>query len=161
MFTYTRQEIVVGIFVLVGLLALAYLSVAIGGLRLLPDETYVVHARFASVGELKVGAPIKIAGVRVGKVESIRLQNYVAEVELQMERDVALPVDTIASVRTAGLLGASYISLSPGGSAKNLADHGVITQTEPAIDLMQLIKNYAFTPKKSEGNGGASALPPF
>jgi phospholipid/cholesterol/gamma-HCH transport system substrate-binding protein len=151
MLTYTKQEIVVGLFVLLGLSALIYLSVSIGGLHLVPRRTYPVRARFASVGELKVDAPVSIAGVRVGRVKSIQLKDYVAAVELEIDQSVALPEDTIASIRTAGLLGSSYVSLSPGSSAKKLVGNGEIAETEPAIDLMQLIVKYAFAPKKNEG----------
>ncbi len=159
MFAYTKQEIAVGLFVLLGLAVLIYLSVAISGLRLLSQKTYDVHARFATVGELKVDAPVRIAGVRIGKVKAIRLEDYVAAVDLEIERSVALPDDSIASIRTAGLLGASYVSLSPGSSGKNLPPNGQIAQTEPAIDLMQLIMKYAFSPKKSEGDKTPPGLP--
>lgn len=159
MFTYTKQEIVVGLFVLLGLGALAYLSIAIGGLHIVPQKTYLVEARFSSVGELKVDAPVKIAGVRVGRVQAIHLRDYVAVVQLQMEHTVLIPEDTIASIRSAGLLGASYVSLSPGGSSKNVPPNGRIAQTEPAIDLLQLIAKYAFAPKDNENNKSPPGLP--
>ncbi len=150
--SYTKTEITVGAFVLLGAAALGYLSISIGGLRIMSRPTLHVSARFASVGPLKVGAPVEIAGVPVGQVTAIGLSDYLAEVHLSVHRDVPLPADTIASIRTAGLLGDAYVSLSPGGSDKDLHDGGRIRQTEPSIDLLEIISKYAF-------GGGSSAAP--
>jgi sugar/nucleoside kinase (ribokinase family) len=115
MFDHTRAEMVTGVFVLVGLLGLGYLSISIGGVRILPRDEYRISARFSNVGDLKVRAPVKIAGVTIGRVQSIHLANYYAEAELAVARNVILPKDTIASIATAGLLGDAYVALSPGG----------------------------------------------
>jgi phospholipid/cholesterol/gamma-HCH transport system substrate-binding protein len=141
---YTRMEIVTGIFVVLGLGALGYLSISVGGLRVGPRDTYRVSARFANVGDLKARAPVKIAGVNVGRVESIRLSDYYGEVELAIGRNIALPKDTIASIATSGLLGESYVGLSPGGAEANLSDGGRITHTEPAINISDIIGRTAF-----------------
>lgn len=162
---HTRTELAVGAFVIVGLAGLAYLSVSIGGLELLPQDRIAVKARFASVGDLKAGAAVKIAGVKVGSVGRIQLESYAAEAELLVRSDVALPEDTIASIRTEGLLGESYVLLRPGGSEEDLADGGRIGQTEPAIDLIDLLVKYALESGESSGDseaGGGDALPdPF
>src|SRR4029079_15180133 len=129
---------------MVGLIALAYLSVSIGGLKLLPRDDYQVLARFSNVGDLKLRAPVKIAGVTVGRVESVRLADYFAEVELSVDRKVQLPKDTIASIATAGLLGESHVSLSPGAADATLAPGERITHTEPAINVADLLSRYAF-----------------
>lgn len=141
--SHSRTEIVVGIFVIAGIAALGYLSISVAGLDLFPEDATVVHARFASVGELKTGAAVKMAGVRVGEVRTIRLERYAAETDLAVRTEVELPADTIASIRTAGLLGESYVLLRPGGSERNLESGDRIGQTEPAIDLIDLVVKYA------------------
>jgi phospholipid/cholesterol/gamma-HCH transport system substrate-binding protein len=153
MLDYTKTEIVAGVFVVGGLLALAYLSISIGGLKIMPAHTYDISARFSNIGDLKVRAPIKLAGVTVGQVRKIGLANYYAEVEMAVDRTLVLPEDTIASISTAGLLGESYVSLSPGAADRNLPPAGRITHTEPAVNVVDLISKYAFG---SAGSGGAS-----
>ncbi len=145
--THTRTEIAVGAFVLAGAAVLAYLSLSIGGLHPLQAKRYVLHARFASVGPLKVGAAVRVAGVAIGEVQRISLVNYVAVVDLAVEERVKLPADTIASIRSEGLLGAAFVALSPGGDSRELADGGRIAQTEPAIDLIDLLVKYGLKGK--------------
>ena len=140
---YRKSEIIAGAFVIVGVGALAYLSVSIAGLSLIGGDTITVSARFASVGALKVDAPVKIAGVTIGRVRAIRLEDYVAQTALEIRRDVPLPADTIASIRTEGLLGESYVLLRPGASEQDLQPGARISQTEPAIDLIDLVVKYA------------------
>lgn len=156
----TKTEIVVGAFVMLGIAALGYLSISIGGLQLVAPDRYVLKARFASVGDLKEGAPIRLAGVKVGQVTSIRLDNYAAEAELSVGRALVLPKDTVASIRTEGLLGNTYVSLTPGGSLENLRDGAKVSHTEPAIDLSDLLARYAFgqrsAPAESSPSSGAN-----
>lgn len=140
----TRTEIAVGAFVMLGIAALAYLSISIGGLALLGRDHYTVKARFSSVGDLKVGAPIRIAGVKVGQVERVALKDYLAEADLAVGKELVLPKDTVASIRSEGLLGDTYVSLSPGGSLENLKPGALVAQTEPAMDLSDLLARYAF-----------------
>jgi phospholipid/cholesterol/gamma-HCH transport system substrate-binding protein len=153
-FDYTKTEITAGAFLLLGLLALGYLSVSIGGLNLLPAKSYHVQARFSNVGGLKSDAPVKLAGVTVGKVTSIRLADYFAEADLAIEQAVVLPRDTVASISTAGLLGDAFVSLSPGADERNLAAGGRIARTEPAINVADLLGRYAFG--GSSATGGTS-----
>ncbi len=141
---YTRTEVAVGLFVSLGVVALAYLSITLGGLRLGSRDAYIITARFSSVGGLLVGDPVKLAGVRVGRVEAIRLEDYVAVAELQVERAVSLPEDTMASIQSSGLLGDSYVSLSPGAAEADLQPGGQIRRTEPAWNLTELLSKYAF-----------------
>jgi len=154
-FDYTKTEIVAGAFVLIGLAVLGYLSISIGGFKLLPKDSYRVSARFANVGDLKVRAPVKVAGVTVGRVTSIRLNDFFGQTELAIERGVRLPADSIASITTAGLLKNAFISLSPGGAEQDLADGGRITQTEPALNVADLLGRYAFG--ASTGQGSSSS----
>jgi phospholipid/cholesterol/gamma-HCH transport system substrate-binding protein len=160
----TKTEVLVGAFVMLGIAALGYLSISIGGLELVAPDRYVLKAPFASVGDLKQGAPIRLAGVKVGQVDSVRLKDYLAEAQLSIDRSVVLPKDTVASIRTEGLLGNTYVALTPGGSLENLRDGALISQTEPAIDLSDLLARYAFGAREnptgqapSAGGAGAGA----
>jgi phospholipid/cholesterol/gamma-HCH transport system substrate-binding protein len=162
--THTRLELSVGLFVIAGLLALAYLSLTLGGLQPARGH-YRVFARFSSVGDLKEGDPVKIAGVGVGEVSRIRLVDFMAEAELSLAPEVKLPLDTIAAIQSAGLLGDSYVSLSPGASEQDLAANARIARTQPAISLTELIAKYAFGSsgtqagnKPTNGAAGGAAL---
>jgi phospholipid/cholesterol/gamma-HCH transport system substrate-binding protein len=144
LFDYTRTELAAGLFVILGLAVLGYLSISIGGLRLLPRDAYHVRARFSNVGDLKAHAPVKIAGVTIGRVESVHLAEFVGEVALGINRTVRLPKDTIASITTAGLLGDAYVSLSPGGADADLKEGELISQTEPALNMADIVGRAAF-----------------
>jgi phospholipid/cholesterol/gamma-HCH transport system substrate-binding protein len=141
--THTKLETSVGLFVMVGASALAYLSFTLGGLEV-ADPRYDLHARFSSVGDLKRGDAVKLAGVHIGEVSEIGLVDYTASVRLSVSRSIAVPKDSIASVQTAGLLGDAYVSLSAGASADNLPEGGSIGRTEPAISISELLAKYAF-----------------
>lgn len=141
---YSRYEVSVGAFVLVGIVAVLYLSISLGGASLFDDQRYNVNARFSSVAGLKVGDPVKVAGVNVGEVHQIALQNYQANAVLRIDQSVKLPTDTIAAIQSSGLLGDAYVSLSPGADDADIADGGKITRTEPAVSLTDLIAKYAF-----------------
>lgn len=138
-------EIVVGIFMLVGILCLGYLSVKLGKMELLGNDVYRLNAEFATVSGLKEGATIELAGVIVGRVSRIMLDPKdpnQARVVLKITKGVPLSDDVIASVRTRGIIGDKYIKLQPGGSEKYLADGGRIRSTESAIDFEELISQY-------------------
>ena len=139
-------ELGVGIFVLIGLMCVGYLTIRLGKVQLLDDEHYYLNARFQSVTGLKVGASVEIAGVPVGEVDSISLdhEEQVARVRLKIRKDVTLSDDVIASVKTSGLIGDKYIKLSPGGSDETLKPGDTITETESALDIEELISKYAF-----------------
>ncbi len=154
---YSRNELAVGVFVIAGVAAIGYLSASIGGVEFFPGPKTRVIARFASVGDLKDGASVRLAGVQVGEVETIRLVDYAADVSLALDPTVPIPADTIASIRTSGLLGESFVLLRPGGSEKNLKTGDRVAQTEPAIDLIDLIVKYALESGDDEGKAdGAS-----
>jgi len=137
-------ELTAGVFVLGGILCLLYLSVALGGMQLGSGQGYRVSARFSDVGGLRPGASVVIAGVRVGTVSDVRLDDYAARVEMKIRSGVDLPQDSIASVRTEGLIGQKYVSVSPGAAPEKIEPGGKIRQTEPAINLRSLISKYAF-----------------
>jgi phospholipid/cholesterol/gamma-HCH transport system substrate-binding protein len=136
----------VGIFVLIGLVCVGYLTIRLGKMEVFEDEHYYLSARFQSVSGLKAGANIEIAGVPVGKVNSIALdlKEHVALVQLMLKKDVVLTDDVIASVKTAGLIGDKYIKLSPGGSGEILKPGDTILETESALDIEEIISKYAF-----------------
>lgn len=142
----TSLELGVGIFVMIGILCVGYLTVRLGKMELLGDEHYNLNARFISVAGLKKGAQVVIAGVQVGQVTKISLdpEEQVAIVRMKIMKNVVLTDDVIASVKTSGLIGDKYIKLSPGGSDEILKDGELITETESALDIEELISKYAF-----------------
>jgi phospholipid/cholesterol/gamma-HCH transport system substrate-binding protein len=136
----------VGIFVLIGLICVGYLTIQLGQMRLLGDDHYYLYARFQSVSGLTEGARVEIAGVEVGQVASISLDpvELVARVKLKIQNDVQLSDDVIASIKTMGLIGDKYIKLSPGGSDEILAEGDLIIETQSALDIEEIISKYAF-----------------
>ncbi len=143
---HTSREINLGIFVLIGLLCVAYLTVKLGKMEVLGGDGYSVEARFSSVSGLRVGASIEISGVAVGRVTGIGLDDKTSQavVTLYVNKGIQLTDDTIASVKTSGLIGDKYVSLALGGSDLMLADGDEITDTESSVDLESLISKFAF-----------------
>jgi phospholipid/cholesterol/gamma-HCH transport system substrate-binding protein len=139
-----NTEVVVGFFLLLGLLALGYLAIKLGKMEVVGGSGYTVHATFSNVAGLRVGSSVEIAGVDVGWVEGIHLKNYQAVVAFRIKDEVQLPEDSIASIRTKGLIGEQLVKISPGGGEKNLLPGDEIKETEPPVDIMELIANYAF-----------------
>lgn len=137
-------ELTVGIFIIAGIICLGYLSVRLGGMRVFKGDGYDVYAYFANSGGLKKGASVMIAGVEVGKVKEITLENYQAKVVMTIMKGVEIQEDAIASIKTKGLIGEKYVSISPGGSDKVLVSGGRIRETESAVDIEQVISKYAF-----------------
>ncbi|MBI5191054.1 MAG: outer membrane lipid asymmetry maintenance protein MlaD [Nitrospirae bacterium] len=137
-------EVSVGIFVLVGAIALGYLSIKLGKLEVLGGGGYNVVAEFDDIGGLKAGSNVEIAGVEVGRVTGIALDNYQARVTIRMNAGVELQDDAIAAIRTKGLIGEKFISITPGGSEDIIKDGGKLRETESAIDFEKLISNYVF-----------------
>ena len=142
----SKLELVVGVFVLAGLIAVAYLALKVGAGSLLGSETYSVRARFTNSGGLNPGSNVLIAGVPIGRVGAITLNptDFSALVELKLEKVVKLPTDTIASIKTSGLIGDKYVGLSPGSDTVFLAPGATITDTEAALDIESLISRFAF-----------------
>ncbi len=139
------RDFVVGVFVLVGLGAIAYLSMSVGNFTLRKDGGLTVYADFDETGGLKPRAPVVISGVKVGQVESITLgKDYRARVALSVDAGLKLPVDTSASIVTAGLLGDRYISLQLGGEEKDLKSGDKIQFTESAVLLERLLGKFMY-----------------
>lgn len=139
-----RMELGVGLFMVAGIVALAYLSVNLGRVDIMGQRGYVVYADFPSVGGLKSGAAVEIAGVSVGRVQSIGLKDYQARVTLRIDSDVKLQTDAIVSIKTKGLIGEKFVLISPGGSDKIVPAGGRLSEVEAPVDIEELISKYVF-----------------
>ncbi len=139
-------ETSVGIFMLIGIACVGYLSIRLGEMDLGGDNYYPLFARFQSVSGLSAGAHVEMAGVQIGKVDSIVLdpERQVAMVKLKIQKEVVLSDDVIASIKTSGLIGDKYLQLSPGSTDEMLKAGDMITETESAVDLEALISKYVF-----------------
>src|SRR5690242_15873498 len=153
----TTLDLWVGIFVAIGIGALLFLSLKVGNLLSVSSTPgYQLSAAFDNIGGLKLRAPVKAAGVVVGRVEQIKLdpQTYQAIVSMKIDRGYQFTKDTIASILTSGLLGEVYIGLDSGGDTQMLADGARIAKTQSAIVLEKLIGQFMFD-KAAAGNGAA------
>jgi len=137
-------ELAVGVFLLVGIICLGYLSIRLGKMEVFGSRGYDIQAVFINSGGLKNGSDIVIAGVGVGRVKTITLENYQAQVVMNLPWDVKVQEDAIALIRTKGLIGEKYIEITPGGSDKLIPPGGKIRDTQPAVDLEELISKYVF-----------------
>jgi len=137
-------ELLVGLFMIVGITCLTYLSIKLGRMEIIGDKGYKLYAEFSEIGGLKNGASVEIAGVEVGRVRNISLSDYQAKIELQVNSGVKIQEDAIAAVKTKGLLGEKYIQISPGGDEKIIPPGGKIRETQPPLDLEKAIGNFIF-----------------
>ncbi len=141
------RKTAVGIFVIVGLLCVGYLTVKLGRMELFSAKGFDISARFDSASGLRAGADVELAGVPVGRVTAIRLDadpmRTQAIVDMKLNQNLHLSADTIASIKTSGLIGDKYVSLSRGGSETEIKRGGTITETESPMDLESLISKYA------------------
>lgn len=137
-----NTETAVGLFVLLGIACLAWLSIKLGKLEIVGGDYVPVRAEFASVSGLKKGASVEIAGVEVGKVDAIALNGHKADVVMEIRAGVRLQEDTIASIRTRGLIGDKFVNLSPGASDRLIPPGGKIRETESSVDLEELIGEF-------------------
>ncbi len=138
----TKIELVVGVFVLIGIVCLGYLSIKLGKLEVIGGNLYQVDAEFDTVSGLRPGATIEIAGVEVGRVKAIRLKEDRAVATFAINDGIKLYDDTIASVKTRGIIGEKFVSLSPGGGGAELKPGGRIRDTESGLDLEELVSQY-------------------
>lgn len=137
-------ELSVGIFILAGILCLGYLSIRLAKMEILGKEGYEIYAIFSDIGGLKEGASVVIAGVTVGRVRSITMEDYEAKVVLSLPKEVKIQEDAIASIKTKGMIGEKFIQITPGGSEKIIPPGGRIRETQPAVDMEQLISKFVF-----------------
>ncbi len=139
-------EFLVGLFMIAGFAAFGYLALQLGEVSLFSNsKTYSIVAQFDSIAGVKKGSSIQVAGVVVGKTTKIWLdEDGVANVELQVSKSVELPVDTMASVKSQGLIGDKFIALSLGGDEELFQSGDILTDTESSVDIESLISKFAF-----------------
>jgi len=140
-----KLEMMVGIFMVIGILCLGYVSIKLGKMELVGGDYYTVSAGFDSVSGLKPGARVEVAGVEVGKVDRITLDAKSGDralAYLKIKTGVKITDDVIASVRTSGIIGDKFIKLKPGGSEKMLKNNDQIRETESAIDIEELVSKF-------------------
>jgi phospholipid/cholesterol/gamma-HCH transport system substrate-binding protein len=140
------SDTIVGIFVVVGLLCVGYMAVKLGNVSLFGENAYSLYARFTSVSGLRTGNPVEMMGMQIGRVAGFTMdqEKQLAVVELKINKEVKIFEDAIASIKTAGLIGDRYVSVDPGGLDERLKGGDTITETEPPLDLGDLISKYAF-----------------
>ncbi|MDP7355249.1 MAG: outer membrane lipid asymmetry maintenance protein MlaD [Desulfobacterales bacterium] len=142
----TTIDTCVGIFVLIGITCVGYLTVKLGQMDWIGQNHYSIFANFDSITGLRKGGQIEMAGVQIGHIAdiSLDLDKQIAVVEMKIQNEVVLTDDVIASVKTAGLIGDKYIKLSSGGSDEILKPGDLITETESALDLEEMVSKYVF-----------------
>jgi len=128
----------------VGFGCLAYLSFNLGNVSLWGAPYYDVYADFSTVGTLRMRAPVSMAGVEIGQVKDIKLVNDQAQVTLEIQKGVELSDDVIASIKTSGIIGEKYVSISPGASEEFIKPGGTIRDTQPPLDIESLIGQFVF-----------------
>lgn len=139
-------EMAVGMFMVLGFAALVYLALNLGEVSFLDrGSTYYLEAEFDNISGVKKGATVQIAGVVVGEVSGISLnKDRNALLTLKLDKGVTVPLDSIASVKSQGIIGDKYIKISLGGDTENFEEHGLIVDTESAVDIESLISKFAF-----------------
>lgn len=146
----TYVNFMVGLFVLFGIATLIYMSVTIGGASVSSSGKYTLVAKFENSSGLKEGAFVEMAGVRVGLIKSIAYnpQNYESIVTIVLDKTITVPDDSIASIRTSGIIGDRFVKISPGGSDQYMSDGEEIIDTESSISLEELVSKYMFNKEK-------------
>ena len=140
------NETIVGIFVVLGLVAISFMAVKLGNVTLVGDNTNTFYAPFSTVSGLRVGNTVEMLGMEIGRVAEFRMdqEKLQAIATLKVDKKVEIYDDAIASIKTAGLIGDKYINIDPGGGGDLLADGDTIIETESPVDLGDLISKYAF-----------------
>ena len=146
------METTVGIFLVFGLLCIGYMTLKLGHVSLLGDNTYSLFARFTTVSGLRAGSPVDMLGIKVGRVGRLTMdqKDQKVVVEMRIQKDIKVYDDAIASIKTEGLIGDMFVNIDPGGAGKLLEPGGTITETQPAVDIVDLIGKYAFGEVKKQ-----------
>ena len=139
-----KTDLYVGLFMVIGLLAFGYIAVNLGGLTLFKEKEYQLAARFVSVSGLKKGAAVEIAGVEIGRVDRVELTGGKANVLMKIHAGVRIERDSIAAIRTKGLIGEKYIKIIPGGDDSVLDAGEEIDETESALDIEEMIGKFIY-----------------
>jgi phospholipid/cholesterol/gamma-HCH transport system substrate-binding protein len=162
MYASWTTKLIVGLFALAGIVALAILSLRLGKIELFSTNGYVIYANFDNISGLKTGDGVEIAGVQVGKVIAISLKDYRAHVALRLNQGVQVDTDAIASIKTSGIIGDKYVSVSLGAGEHDLADGGVIRRTQSAFvleDAIGQLINSNNSPSSGASGSGSGASP--
>jgi phospholipid/cholesterol/gamma-HCH transport system substrate-binding protein len=151
-----KMESIVGIFVVIGLFAVGYMTIKLGKVSLLGDDSYPLYARFTSVSGLRAGSPVEMLGIEVGRIERLTVDQdkQMALVELRIKNGIKIFDDANASIKTSGLIGDKFIRIEPGGSGDIIKPGGMITETAAPLDIEDIVSKYAFGDvKKADKNG--------
>jgi phospholipid/cholesterol/gamma-HCH transport system substrate-binding protein len=142
-----RTEFYTGLFIVFGLFCFSYVALSLGGLRIFGDNRYVLYADFQSTSGIKPGAVVEIAGVQVGNATDLQLKDNRARLVLRINKDVKVPVDSIAAIRTRGLIGEKFVKITPGGDNELLKSGQEISETESVVDLEEMIGKFIYDKK--------------
>lgn len=139
-------ETIVGIFVLIGIICIGYMSIKLGNVNIFKTDTYKLYAKFTSVSGLRINNTVEMLGMEIGRVTSFKMdqERQLAIVEMQVDNGIKVYEDAIASIKTSGLIGERYINISPGGAYDLLGPGETIADTEPPIDIGDVISKYVF-----------------
>lgn len=140
------MHISIGLFIIIGLGCTAYLAMTLANTTFFSGDSYMISAKFTAVNGLRPGSNVEISGVAVGKVADITLDQalYQAVVTMQVQNAVGIPVDSVAAIKTSGLIGDKYVSITPGADDAMLETGGVIQDTQAALDIEEMISKYVF-----------------
>lgn len=146
------METAVGVFLVIGLLCVGYMTVKLGHINFFGDDSYSLSARFTMVTGLRVGSLVYISGIEVGRVEALAIdqKNQKGIVTMRIQKDIHIYDDAIASIKTEGLIGDMHVSIDPGGAGAQLPAGGVITETQPPLDIADIVSKYAFGEVKKQ-----------
>lgn len=142
-----RTEFYTGLFIIFGLFCFSYVALSLGGLRIFGDSRYLLYADFQSTSGIKPGAVVEIAGVQVGNATDLQLKDNRARLVLRINKDVKVPVDSIAAIRTRGLIGEKFVKITPGGDNELLKSGQEISETESVVDLEEMIGKFIYDKK--------------
>ncbi len=142
-----RTEFYTGLFIVFGLFCFSYVALSLGGLRIFGDSRYILYADFQSTSGIKPGAVVEIAGVQVGNATDLVLKDNRARLVLRINKDVKVPVDSIAAIRTRGLIGEKFVKITPGGDNELLKAGQEISETESVVDLEEMIGKFIYDKK--------------
>ncbi len=150
-------DTIVGVFVAIGLVCVGYMTIKLGKVSLFGDDYYSLRARFSSVSGVRVGSPVEIHGIEVGRVDKMALdtEKQTAVLELKIRKGITVYDDAIASIKTAGLIGDKFVNIDPGGGGEALASNAFIPETTSPTDMEELISKYAFGDVKKDKKDNA------
>jgi phospholipid/cholesterol/gamma-HCH transport system substrate-binding protein len=142
-----KTEFYTGLFIAFGLFCFGYVALSLGGLRIFGDSRYILYADFQSTSGLKPGANVEIAGVQVGNATELTLKDNRARLTLRLKPDTKIPVDSVAAIRTRGLIGEKFVKITPGGDNELLKPGQDISETESVVDLEEMIGKFIYDKK--------------